>query len=205
MDLSSDFDRKNTYSREAVKELHEEKLQATNDAGTDIMINMGNDYAVPYSDMVTNMDLRGNSYTILDECIPFYQIAIHGHVNYTGEPINICGNTQDEILYAAEYGAGLSFTLMRESAFALQKTLYTQYYGSDYEAWHDDMVDIYTRFNAELGHVYNQEMTDHVNYTQELACTSYEDGTKVYVNYGYAEAETPDGVLVPARDYLVIR
>lgn len=205
MDLSSDFDRKNTYSREAVKELHEEKLQATNDAGTDIMINMGNDYAVPYSDMVTNMDLRGNSYTILDECIPFYQIAIHGHVNYTGEPINICGNTQDEILYAAEYGAGLSFTLMRESAFALQKTLYTQYYGSDYEAWHDDMVDIYTRFNAELGHVYNQEMTDHVNYTQELACTSYEDGTKVYVNYGYAEAETPDGVSVPARDYLVIR
>ncbi|MBQ2936544.1 MAG: hypothetical protein IJD96_09970 [Lachnospiraceae bacterium] len=205
MDLSSDFDRKNTYSREAVKELHEEKLQATNDAGTDIMINMGNDYAVPYTDMVTNMDLRGNSYTILDECIPFYQIAIHGHVNYTGEPINICGNTQDEILYAAEYGAGLSFTLMRESAFALQKTLYTQYYGSDYEAWHDDMVDIYTRFNAELGHVYNQEMTDHVNYTQELACTSYEDGTKVYVNYGYAEAETPDGVSVPARDYLVIR
>lgn len=205
MDLSSDFDRKNTYSREAVKELHEEKLQATNDAGTGIMINMGNDYAVPYSDMVTNMDLRGNSYTILDECIPFYQIAIHGHVNYTGEPINICGNTQDEILCAAEYGAGLSFTLMRESAFALQKTLYTQYYGSDYEAWHDDMVDIYTRFNAELGHVYNQEMTDHVNYTQELACTSYEDGTKVYVNYGYAEAETPDGVSVPARDYLVIR
>ncbi len=205
MDISSDFYRKNTYSREAVKELHEDKLKATNDAGTDIMINMGNDYAVPYSDMVTNMDLRGNSYTILDECIPFYQIAIHGHVNYTGEPINICGNTQDEILYAAEYGAGLSFTLMRESAFALQKTLYTQYYGSDYEAWHDDMVDIYTRFNAELGHVYNQEIVDHVNYTQELSCTSYEDGTRVYVNYGYADGVTPDGVTVPAKDYLVIR
>lgn len=205
MDLSSDFDRKNTYSREAVKKLQEEKLQATNDEDINIMINMGNDYAIPYANMVTNMDLRGNSYTILDENIPFYQIAVHGHVNYTGEPVNICGNTQDEILYAAEYGAGLSFTLMRESAFALQKTLYTQYYGSDYEAWYNDMIEIYTRFNTELGHVYNQEMVDHVNYTQELSCTSYEDGTKVYVNYGYAEGVTPDGVTVPAKDYLVIR
>jgi len=205
MDLSSDFNRRNTYSRESVKELQEAKLKTTNDSGMNVMINVGNDYAVPYSKVVTNMDLKGNSYTILDENVPFYQIAVHGHVNYIGEPINICGNTQDEILYAAEYGAGLSFTLMRESAFALQKTLYTQYYGSDYEAWRDDMVEIYTRFNQELGHVYNQEMTDHINYTQELTCTSYEDGTKVYVNYGYAESVTPDGVTVPARDYLVVR
>ena len=94
---------------------------------------------------------------------------------------------------------------MRETAFALQKTLYTEYYGSDYAAWHDDMIEIYTRFNTELGHIYNQEMTDHVNFTPELSCTSYEDGTKVYVNYGYTESVTSDGVTVPARDYLVVR
>ncbi|MBR5801098.1 MAG: hypothetical protein IKY23_13675 [Lachnospiraceae bacterium] len=205
MDVSSDYYRKNTYSREAVKDLHETHLKETNDAGTNIMINTGNDYAIPFSKMVTNMDLRGNSYTLLDESVPFYQMAVHGRVNYTGQPINICGNTQDEVLYAAEYGAGLSFTFMKESAFALQKTLYTQYYGSDYDAWHDDMMAIYTRFNEELGHVYNQEMVDHVNYTPELCCTTYEDGTKVFVNYSYSEGVTPDGVTVPARDYLVIR
>lgn len=205
MDISADYYRKNTYSREAVKDIHEETLKSIDDKGTDVMINMGNDYAVPFADMVTNMDLRGNSYTILDEYVPFYQLAVHGYINYTGAPVNICGDTQDEILYAAEYGAGLSFTVMRETAFALQKTLYTEYYGSDYGAWHDDMVEIYTRFNSELGHIYNQEMTDHVNYTQELCRTSYEDGTKVYVNYGYSDSTTPDGVVVPARDYLVVR
>lgn len=205
MDLSSDYYRKNYYSREAVKQLQEQQLKAADDQGTNVMLNMGNDYAVAYADMVTNMDLKGSSYTLLDECVPFYQLAIHGYVNYTGEPINICGNTQDEILYAVEYGAGLSFTIMRETAFALQKTLYTEYYGSDYAAWHDDMIEIYTRFNTELGHIYNQEMTDHVNFTPELSCTSYEDGTKVYVNYGYTESVTSDGVTVPARDYLVVR
>ena len=32
----------------------------------------------------------------------------------------------------------------------------------------------------------------------------YADGTKVYVNYGFSEAQA-DGITVPARDYLVVR
>ena len=204
-DLSADYYRKKPYSREAVLHLQQDQLQKADDAGTKIMINMGNDYAMPYADMVTNMDLRGSEYTILDECIPFYQLALHGYVNYTGESLNICGNEEDELLYSAEYGAGLSFTLMYESAFALQKTLYTGYYGSAYESAHDRVVEIYNRYNDELGHTFNQEMTGHKNLTSELSCTEYADGTKVYVNYGYSEAVTEDGTAVPARDYVVVR
>ena len=203
-DLSADYDRKKIFSREAVLKLQEEKLKETSEAGTKILVNMGHDYAVPYCSMVTGMDLRGSEYTILDECVPFFQLAVHGRVNYTGDPINICGNMEDEILYSAEYGAGLYFTLMKESAFALQKTLYTEYYGSSYHEWRDELLSIYARYNEELGHTFNQEMTGHKNFTSTLSVTEYEDGTKVYVNYGYSDAEA-DGVSVPARDYLVVR
>ncbi len=203
-DLSSDFYNKKLYTRENVLKLHEARFQKVNDSGQKIMINHGNDYAVPYVSMVTNMDLRGNDYTILDQCVPFYQLAVHGYVEYTGFPINISGNDLQEILYSAEYGAGLQFTLMKESSFALQKTLYSDYYGADYSAWHDRMMNIYNRYNSELGHIYNQEMVDHVNFTDTLSCTTYADGTKVYVNYDYADAEA-DGITVPARDYLVVR
>ena len=103
------------------------------------MINMGNDYAVAYADMVTNMDLEGTEYSIIDKKIPFYQLAIHGYVNYTGEALNLTQNTQNELLNSAEYGAGLAFTFMKESAFELQNTLYTEYFGADYSAWHDEM------------------------------------------------------------------
>ena len=203
-DLSSDFYKKKTYSREAVKNLQSDKLKGIYDNGTNIMINMGNSYAIPYANMVTNMDLRGSEYTILDGCVPFYQLALHGYVNYTGAPINICGNTEEEILYSAEYGAGLMFTLMKESSFALQKTLYTEYYGSDYDAWHDRMLSIYTRYNNELGHTFNQEMTGHEIVSKHVSRTEYADGTKVYVNYGFTDADV-EGVTVPSRDYLVIR
>ena len=145
MDLSSDFYRKNFFSREDAKEYQSEMLKEADESGKKIMINMGNDFAMPYADEITNMDLCGSEYTILDECIPFYQLAVHGHVNYTGEALNICGNDEEELLYSAEYGAGLYFVIMRESSFALQKTLYTEYYGADYSAWHDRMVEIYTR------------------------------------------------------------
>ena len=38
----------------------------------------------------------------------------------------------------------------------------------------------------------------------DVSMTEYEDGTKVYVNYGTVEAKT-GSVNIPARDYLVVR
>lgn len=204
-DLSSDFYEKKVSDRQTVMNRQVDQMKAMADAGQKIMINMGNDYALPYSDMVTNMNLRGSDYTILDAFVPFYQMAIHGYVNYTGESLNLAEDAEEELLRSAEYGAGLSFTLMKESVFALQKTLYTQYYGADYSAWHDRMLEIYKRYDSELGHTFDQEMTNHELLTSDLSCTTYEDGTKVYVNRGYTDATTPDGVKVPARDYRVVR
>lgn len=205
MDLSSDYYLKDTVSRQSAMESQAQMLKDIEDGGQKNLINMGNDYAIPYADMVTDMDLAGSGYTILDEEVPFYQLAIHGFVNYTGDPLNTCGNEQQELLESAEYGAGLSFSLMRETAFALQKTLYTEYYASDFAVEHDRMMEIYNRYNSELGHVFHQQMVDHKKLDGNMSCTTYEDGTKVYVNYSFTDGMTPEGVPVPARDYKVIR
>lgn len=204
IDLSADYDRRNLHSREEVKNIQIEELQKIADSGQKIAIRMGNDFAVPYADLITDVDLRGSEYTIIDECVPFFQLAVHGYVNYTGECINICGNSEDMLLNSAMYGAGLSFSLMDETAFTLQKTIYTQYYGSEYSAWHDRIVEMYTRYNKELGHTFNQEMTGHKNLSDTLSVTTYADGTRVYVNFSYYDAEA-DGITIPARDYKVVR
>lgn len=203
-DLSSDFTRKNPVSRQAVMENHTATV-AELSATTKIMVNDGNDYVAAYADMISNMDLRGAEYSIIDRTVPFYQMALHGYVEYTGEPLNLTGDLQDELLKSAEYGAGLSFTLMEESAFTLQNTLYTEYFGAEYAAAKDTMYEIYNRYNAELGHVFNQEMTDHEYLATDVTCTTYEDGTKVYVNYTYHDFTAADGTVVPAKDYTVTR
>ena len=95
---------------------------------------------------------------------------------------------------------------MAESAFALQKTLYSEYYGCEYAAWRDRMIDMCTRYNSELGHCFNQEMTDHEVLSDYVRCTTYADGTKVYTNYSFTEDYTAeDGTTVPVRDYVVVR
>ncbi len=203
--ISSDFYRKAPVSRQAALNNQKNKLKELSDGGMLVMINKGNDYAVAYSNVVTNMDLGGSAYTILDQSVPFYQLAVHGYVNYMGEALNLTQNYEEELLRSAEYGAGLSFAAMSESAFALQKTLYTEYFGADFSQWHNKMMEIYMRYNQELGHIFNQQMTDHTYVGEKTSCTTYEDGTKVYVNYDYEEAETADGVVIPARDYLVVR
>ncbi|MBO4749568.1 MAG: hypothetical protein J5546_04565 [Lachnospiraceae bacterium] len=202
-DLSGDYYKKKTTTREAVRKSQMEQLsQFSQD--TKVMINGGNLYAAMYSDMITNMDLRGSEYTIIDEFVPFYELAIHGYKNYVGYPINLTNDPTQELLTSAEYGAGLYFTLMKESPFALQKTLYTEYYGANYDSWHERMVSIYNRYNQELGHVFKQEMTNHETLEKGVTCTTYADGTKVYVNYNYMD-KTANGKTIPARDYVVVR
>jgi len=203
-DISSDFNRKAPVSREKERDLQSAYLKQVSEE-TKVMLNAGNEYAVAYADVVTNMKLSGAEYTIIDKQVPFYQMAIHGFVDYTGEALNLTANRVDELLKSAEYGAGLAFTIMEENPFTLQSTLYTQYFGSEYAACKDDMYDTYNRYNNELGHVFNQEMTDHEFLTNDVTCTTYEDGTKVYVNYGFSEFTTTEGTVVPAKDYTVTR
>jgi len=203
-DLSSDFYRKNYTSREAALVQQVGLISDIKNNNQKLMINAGNAYAAPYADFITNMDLKGSEYTIIDEVVPFYEIALHGYVDYSGYPINTGGNTEEQILEAAAYGAGLSFSFMKESSFTIQKTLYTEYYASDYDLYKDTFEDIYTRYNAELGHTYNQTIENHDNLSENVSVTEYADGTKVYVNFGFLDFDA-DGVTVPARDYLVVR
>ncbi len=203
-DLSADYNRKAFVTRETALKAHEQKLKELSDSGMNVMLNGGNDYAVAYADMITNMNFMGTDYAIIDRQVPFYQIVLHGYKNYTGESINIAQDYKDELLKSVESGAGLSFTLMDESSFALQSTFYTHYFGSEYEYWKDRIVEEYTRYNNELGHTFNQKIVGHEFVGEKCTCTTYEDGTKVYVNYDYSDAVVGD-LTVPSKEYVVVR
>ena len=203
-DLAADYYRKDFTSRQEALENNEARFKSLYESGTPFMTQMGNEYAAVYSDMVSGMDLNGSEYTILDEHIPFYELAIHGYVDYTGEPINLCGDAEEQLLISARYGAGLSYAFMKADAFVTQKTMYSELYGASYDSWKDRAVETYTRYNNEMGHVFNMEMTGYKNLASEVSVTEYADGTKVYVNTGFNDYNA-GGVNVPARDYVVIK
>ena len=200
--LSADYNVNEMVSREQVKQMNVNTLKQARNAGEAVMIKEGYDYALPYADVITDMDLNGVEYSILDASVPFYQIAIHGAANYTGKPINLSSDWRTELLLCAEYGAGLNFTFMAEDTWTLQDSFYTSYYGAKYDAWKEDAYALIAAYQADMAGLNSQRIADHQILNAYNRVTVYENGAKVYVNYGTEDYQAGD-VLVPARGYVV--
>lgn len=202
--LAADYNRKDPVSREAVKKLHIDKLGSMRDAGSNIVLYEGNAYLLPYADLVINMPLKSQGSNIVDQEIPFFSIALHGHLNYTGDALNITGDFITNLLKTAESGAGLYCVLMDAESSALQDTESTEFYGANFDSWKDDIVSYYQRFEKEFAGLYGQTIEDHKIVAENVTMTEYEDGTQVYVNYRTADYKLSDGTVIPAQDWIVV-
>jgi len=201
--LSGDYDPKNFVTREEARLQQQAKLTELHDKGQLVMTRSGNDYAAVLSDIVTDVDLDGNAYHVIDEVVPFYTAALHGAVPYTGMAINLSEDREELLLRSAEMGASLQYSLMASNVQELQDSWFSEYYGADATIIYDDMVATLKAYNESMSGTFDQVMTGHERYGN-VTVTEYENGIRVYVNYGYADAEV-DGVQIPARSYKTVK
>lgn len=197
--LSSDYDAKDHTTREEVLDLQVEKLASLRAGGQSVMIRQGNDYAAVWSNIITDMDFDGAQYSIIDEYVPFYTAALHSRVTYTGASLNLADDAEELLLRSAEMGAGLQYTLFAGSVYELQDSFYSEYYGADASLMLDDMTAQVKQYSETLSGIFDQEMVGHERHGN-VTITTYENGTQVYVNYGYVDVQL-NGVTVPARSY----
>ena len=202
--LSADYNQDRELTRAQARINQVEKMQNVKDAGLSLMINAGNDYAVKNADFITNMSFHGNKYAILDETVPFYQIALHGYKNYAGVPLNLGYEQEQILLESAECGAGLFFVFMGETEKAIQETDFTEYYSACFDSWKDNLSKVYKEYDNNMGKVKNSLISNHEYLTDSVTVTSYENGYKVYVNFGYLDY-SDENVSVPARQYKVVK
>ena len=200
--LSADYNPKALVTREQVKAMNIETMKDAKALGQKIQIKEGFDFAIPYADMITDMDLKGSEYAIIDETIPFYQIALHGHVEYTGQPINIASDWETELLDCVQYGAGLNFTFMAEDAKIVQETYHSGLYGASYDEWAEDVKKIVNDYQTGMKGLNQLEITGH-DILGDVTVTTYADGRSVYVNYGFEDYAVGEDI-VPARRYIVV-
>ncbi len=200
--LSGNYNPKNTTTREQVLAMNLEVLRQSREAGERVMLKRGYDYVLPYADVITDMNLEGTEYSIIDANVPFYQIAIHGLVDYTGQPINLAEDWETELLRCAEYGAGLNFTFMGAEGQLLQDSLYSGYYGAAYDTWADTAKRLITDYQRDMEGLNRAAIVGHERPAPGVTATLFEGGRKVLVNYTDLE-QSVDGVKVPARSYLV--
>ena len=198
--LSADYNPRQTTSRDQVAAMQAAEMQKVQDGGQGILLRGGNLYALPQADLVTDTELLGVPYFILDEHVPFLHMALHGLVHYTGKPLNLSGDWEEELLLSAQRGAGLSFVFMAAEPLTLHDSGYSEYFGASYPLWADRAAEIIREYEASLGDLAHLRITGFEQLADGLSLTTYEDGSQVAVNFGLADQEVL-GQAVKARSY----
>lgn len=200
--LHSDKRRTNVINREEALDVVLGQFDVLENTGKNIMVNDGNDYTFAYADDIINAPLSANDYYIVDETVPFYQMLIHGYIDYSGSVINLSDtfDRTETVLNLIETGASPHFVFSWESSSDIKNTGLNRFYATTYENWKDEALSVYSEVNEVLKYVNGAYITNHEILDNGVRAVSYSNGVTIYVNTGYTD-RTVDGVSVPARSY----
>lgn len=169
-------------------------------------IDTGNAYAMKYADRIFNVKSEDSEYFSTTEAVPFYQMVVHGLIPYScsmEEAGNLTSDLTKQKLKWVEYGYMPYFQLTYQSSEKLKYTYYNNLFTSQYDDWIDKATDIYKEFNDRLSGLWSQFMVNHEKVSEDVYKVTYENGTKVYVNYNDSPI-TVEGNTIKANDYLVV-
>ncbi|MCM1267643.1 MAG: DUF5696 domain-containing protein [Bacteroidales bacterium] len=203
-ELHSDKKRTNVINRDASLDVVNASLRQITDTGKRILLNDANDYAFAYADDIINVPLTDNDYYIVDEAVPFYEMLIHGYIDYSGGTINLSDtyDRTDIVLGLVETGASPHFMFSANHSSDIKQTGLNRFYATTYENWKDDALAIYKDVNDALKYVQNAAITDHRIIDSNLRAVTYDNGVTIYINTDYRD-KTADGITVPARSYQI--
>lgn len=203
-ELHSDKRRTNVINREAALEVVTAQLEQLKDTGRNILLNDSNDYAFAYAKDIINAPLTDNDYYIVDETVPFYEMLIHGYIDYAGSVINLSDSFDETeiVLNLVETGASPHFIFTWEDASKMKSTGLNRFYATTYGNWKEDALSIYTEVNEALKYVNGASMINHQIFDNGVRAVTYSNGVTIYINTTVTEQKA-DGVSVAARSYAI--
>ncbi len=162
---------------------------------------MPNAFTFPYIRQADDVPLASSRYDVIDEDIPFYQLVTHGAFIMYSEPLNEWGSLEDAILRLAEYGVYPSWRLIARDPALLSGTDGADWYSTSLSEWRGDVISVNAQLKT-LAQYAAMRMTGHERPEKGVSVTTYENGDRVYVNYGATDVSV-EGVTVPARTFTI--
>ena len=161
--LNSNFDEDNPINRDDAQTYVVELLdKLANVDGYELMIDVGNIYAVEYANHILNLPTDSSRFKYSSYTVPFVGMILHGYVNYAGGAFNYSGSPRYDVLRSIESGASLYYILCYQNTEHMKEDEYLNgYYGVDYENWYANVLDTYAELNAAIGDLQDYNITDH--------------------------------------------
>ena len=162
----------------------------------------GNLYLLKNTTSIREIPEKKTGIALSDRAVPFYQMVVHGSVNYTGSPINLYYNTTLQKLQMIEYGFAPYYELTAESPRKLKDSDYEQLFTSEYTQWKESILNTVKEFEP-LAEFYSEYMVRHEQISDTLIAVTYSNGKTIVINYS-AEAADYSGTSIPGESYQII-
>nr|WP_238357409.1 DUF5696 domain-containing protein [Cohnella zeiphila] len=180
--LFNDYEPSGIQTRAYTKEVYDGLLDYTRKELGSASVYRGNAYTIGQTDYIDQFPYDSSHDFMIDETVPFYPIVLHGYVPYSFEEGNLRDDAETEFLKAIEYGAMPSFFVTHDDSRKLKNTDANDLYSSRFDKWDSRIVDEYKQFDS-LASVYSEKIVDHKQLGDNRFETTYEDGTRVIVDY----------------------
>ncbi len=158
-----------------------------------LLVNGGNANVLRCADVITDLPCSTSvAVSAAYRAVPFVQMLLHGSYVYSGAPAVNAEADRLTLLKAVEYGAAPYFS-------------WTGSARSDRcaDSYLPESAAFCTRAARELGDLVSLRITDHYAIADNIYCTEYGSGIRVYVNYNNYSVAVGT-VSVPPYDYLRI-
>lgn len=202
--IASDKKRTEVISRQSAEEVVTAQFDRLSRTGKSLMERGGNAYTFGYVTDIVDAPTCYSKFYIVDEQIPFYQMVIHGSIDYTGNALNLMDQDVDEelILNWIEYGVAPRYMLSWEDSSQIKYTSAADKYSVNYTTWMDSVQSVYRQMNEALTPVQGAAMVHHRVLENGLAVVEYDNGVTIYVNKTEQTLTAEDGTRVQAMSYV---
>lgn len=177
--------------------------QAYNNLDT-LILDSPNEYAFQYAHYISNMPSSHSRYIYESDSVPFLQIVLSGYVDYFGPHINFGTQQIDDVLKLIDYNMYPSYVITERESAEFEDTNVNDIYFSQYKVLKPYIIENYKLVNEILSQVYGQSIVDRDVVEDGISVTSYEDNTRIVVNYT-DNRFSYEGTMVESKSAIVIR
>jgi len=201
--LASDKKRNHIINRQEAKEVVQGQFEKLDATSKDLLVNGGDYYALKYASDIINIPTTQSDFYIVDQEVPFYEMLIHGAIDYSGSEINRYAQGQDDILKMIEYGIAPRFVFSYKEPSPIKYTSSAEYYSAYYKTWIEEAISTYNEVNVALKKVVNSYIMNHEIMENRLHKVIYDNGVTILINYTDEILDAEQGISVQPHSYLV--
>lgn len=179
--LWSDFSNKNRTNRYTTAEYVVDYYKAAQESNGKVIANSPNAYLLPYVNRIDNLTLQSSQFKLTDYDVPFYQMVLHGYVDYASEAVNGTPDTTVAVLKAIAAGSNIHFDFIHDEASELVNTDYVNLYYACYDGWLEEAAKAYELTNEVLSGAKGETIADYKVDGKKIT-TTYSNGYETVVD-----------------------